>query len=222
MGFELAVRANHAYSISCASFGPARAYIRQGRYAEAIRLLEQGLEQVKLHNVEAAIDAVLSPLAYAYYRAGRAEEALKLAERYERMPQAFLSGLYFLGAALAMTAGRTDAAIAMVRDAHAKAIERNERETIAWLDHLLGDIALTSDPPNLVDAERHYGVAAKAANELGLRPLAMECQLSLGEAAQTCGREDDAKRSFESALELAIVMNVAPAIEKARRHLMAY
>jgi class 3 adenylate cyclase/tetratricopeptide (TPR) repeat protein len=222
MGFQLAARADHAYSISCASFGPARAYIRQGRYAEAIRLLEQGLEQVKLHNVEAAMDAVLSPLAYAYFRAGRVEEALKLAERYERLPQAFLAGIYFLVSALAMTGGRTDAAVAMAREAHAKAIGRNERETIAWLDHLLGDIAMTSDPPNIVDAERHYIAAAKTASELGLRPLAMECQLSLGEAAQKRGRDDDAQRNFESALDLAIQMGVAPAIEKARRHLMAH
>jgi hypothetical protein len=36
MGFKLTIRANHAYSISCASFGPARGYILQGRFADAI------------------------------------------------------------------------------------------------------------------------------------------------------------------------------------------
>jgi tetratricopeptide (TPR) repeat protein len=78
MGFELAMKANHAYSISIASFGLAQGLIRQGRFTDAIRVLEQACEQTKLHTIEAAVDQVVSRLIYAYSRAGRMEEARKL------------------------------------------------------------------------------------------------------------------------------------------------
>ena len=216
-GFELAVKANHAYSISCASFGLARGYLRKGCFADAIRILEQGLEQTKLHSVEAATDAVRAPLAYAYFRAGRPEEARKLAEGHERLPglPTFISGIYFLVPALGLTPERIDTAAVVVSDAYVIASMRNERETIAWLEHLLGDIAMAIDPPDISGAEGHYRTAARIATELGMRPLLMECHLSLGVAARGDGREVDAQSEIKLALEIANETGIVSASDAA-------
>ena len=95
MGFELAAKANHAYSMSAACFGLAHGWICQGRFADAIRVLEQGLEQTKLHSVEATVDPVLTRLIYAYSRAGQIEQAHKLGDRHEILSFALLFELLF-------------------------------------------------------------------------------------------------------------------------------
>ena len=61
-------------------FGISHAYLRQGRIADAIHILERGYEQTKLSNIEAAFDQVVSRLAYAYAQAGRSEEARALSQ----------------------------------------------------------------------------------------------------------------------------------------------
>jgi hypothetical protein len=82
-----------------------------------------------------------------------------------------------------------------------------------WPEHLLGDIAMAIDAPDIAGAEGHYRTAAKIAIELGIRPLLMECQLSLGVAARRAGREADAQSEFEltrgPAHEMAIACSIS-------------
>jgi hypothetical protein len=77
MGFDLAVQANHAYSMGVASFGLGHALLHQGRIADAIHILERGYGQTKLHSIEGTIR---SRLSYAYAQAGRSDEARELAQ----------------------------------------------------------------------------------------------------------------------------------------------
>jgi hypothetical protein len=120
MGFELAMKANHAYSISIASFGLAQGLIRQGRFTDAIRVLEQGCEQTKLHTIEAAVDQVVSRLIYAYSRAGRMEEARKLEETMspELARFSFLSSTHFSLAAMGLESDRIDATLQAAHEVH--------------------------------------------------------------------------------------------------------
>jgi tetratricopeptide (TPR) repeat protein len=143
MGFELAVKANHAYSISVASFGLTQGWIRQGRFADAIRVLEQGLEQTKLHSVEAAVDQVVSRLVYAYSRAGELEEARTLGQTMsaELARFSFLSSSHFLLAGIGLENDGIDATLPAARELHQTATLRGERGNVAWLEHLLGDLA---------------------------------------------------------------------------------
>ena len=85
MGFDLAVNANHAYSISIASFGLSHAYLRQGRIADAIHISERGYEQTKLSNIEAAFDQVVSRRAYAYAQPDAARKRGRLARSNSRI-----------------------------------------------------------------------------------------------------------------------------------------
>jgi tetratricopeptide (TPR) repeat protein len=219
MGFEVAMKANHAYSISIASFGLAQGWIRQGRFADAIRVLEQGLEQTKLHSVEAAVDQVVSRLVYAYSRAGQIEEARTLGQTIELAHFSFLSSSHFLLAGIGLENDRIDQTLQAARELHQAATLRGERGIIAWLEHLLGDLAMGRDPADTSAAAGHYRVAATIADELGMRPLAMECHLGLGAVARQEGRENEAQSEFQSALELAKEMGILSAADKARQQL---
>jgi class 3 adenylate cyclase/tetratricopeptide (TPR) repeat protein len=219
-GFELAVKANHAYSISVASFGLVQGWIRQGRFAEAIRVLEQGREQTKLHSIEAAVDQIASRLVFAYSRVGRVEEARALAQTINpelERSNFFLSSAYFLLAGVGLENGRLDATLHAAREVHQTATLRGERPTVAWLEHLLGDLALGRDPAEATVAAGHYRAAIAIASELGMRPLVMECHFGLGAAARRTGCEDEAQSEFRSALKLAEDMRSALATERARQ-----
>jgi class 3 adenylate cyclase/tetratricopeptide (TPR) repeat protein len=219
MGFELAAKANHAYSITAACFGLAHGWIRQGRFADAIRVLEQGVEQIKLHSVEATTDPVVTRLIYAYWRAGQIEQAHKLGDSHEVLSFALLSSFYFLLPAIGLGPDRIDATRRKAHEVRDIAMLRGERGSLAWLEHLLGDIAMASSPPDLAEAEKRYQAAAAIAGELGMRPLTMECHFGLGEVARSAGREDKARSEFSSALALAQAMQCAAAAEKAQRFL---
>jgi tetratricopeptide (TPR) repeat protein len=216
MGFELATKANHAYSISVACFGLAHGWIRQGKFAEAIRVLEQGLEQIKLHSVEAAVDPVLTRLVYAYSRAGQIEQAHKLGDDHKIESFALLSSFSFLLPAIGLSSDRINASLRKAHEVHDMVTLRGERGTLAWMDHLLGEIAMATSPPELTEAEKRYQAAAAIAGQLGMRPLAMECHFGLGEVASSAGQEDKARSELRSALALAQDMGCAAATKKAQ------
>lgn len=220
MGFELAMKANHAYSISVASFGLAQGWIRQGRIADAIRVLEQGYEQTKLHSVEAAVDQIVSRLIYAYSRAGQIEEARKLGQTMGPglARFSFLSSSHFLLAGIGLENDGIDVTLQTAREVHQTATLRGEKPTVAWLEHLLGDLAMGSDPAD-TSAAGYYRAAATIADELGMRPLAMECHFGLGAVARREGRENEAQSEFQSALELAEEMGILSAADTARQQL---
>jgi len=221
MAFELAMKANHAYSVSIASFGLAQGWIRQGRFADAIRVLEQGCEQTKLHTIEAAVDQVVSRLIYAYSRTGQLEEARKLEQTMspELTRFSFLSSTHFSLAAMGFESDRIDATVQAAREVHQTAMQRGERRNVAWLEHLLGDLAMASNPTDTSAAAGHYRAAATIADQLGMRLLAMECHFGLAAVARRAGRENEAKSEFQSALELAEEMGILSAANKARQQL---
>jgi tetratricopeptide (TPR) repeat protein len=218
MGFELAARADHAYSISVAAFGLGHAWLRQGRNDEAARVLEQGYEQTKLHGVEAAVDQLVGRLVYAYSQTGRAEEARALEETMAPglTRLSFLSSVHFLLAGMGAVEGPTDRIVRATREVHATATLRGERATAAWLEHLLGDLAMAGEPADPRAAAGHYRAAAAVADELGMRPLGMACHFGLGDAARQGGDMKRARSEFGSALQLAEVMGIASSVERAR------
>jgi tetratricopeptide (TPR) repeat protein len=217
MGFDLAVRANHAYSISIASFGLGHAYLRQGRIADAIHILERGHEQTKLSNIEAAFDQVVCRLAYAYAQAGRSEEARALGLDVTHF--SFLSSTHFWLAAIGIESNGIEVTLRQARETHQSANSQGERGIVAWMEHLFGDIAMSGSSPDLSVAEKHYRTAAAIADELSMRPLLVECRIGLGAVARRAGHESEARSEFQSALKMAKEMDIKPAIARARGYL---
>jgi tetratricopeptide (TPR) repeat protein len=221
MGVDLATQANHAYSISVASFGLGHVRLRQGRFADAIQILERGYEQTKLHNIDAVVDQVAFRLIYAYSRAGRIEEARALGQAMNpevKRLNLFLSTAHFWLSVREFENDRIDAALRATREVY-RADLRGEKPTVAWLEHSLGDLAVCTDPADASTAAEHYRAAAAIAVDLGMKPLLTECHVSLGQLARRAGRVQEAKSEFEAALELAESMGLEPVAERARKHL---
>ena len=220
MGFDLAVQANHAYSMGVASFGLSHTLLRRGHIADAINVLERGYEQIKLHSVEAVFDQVVSRLCYAYAKAGRGEEARAIGPS-EIAHFSFLSSTHFLLAAIGIQSDRIELTLRQAREAHQGANFRGERGNVAWMEHLFGDIAMSDSSPELSAAEKHYRTAAAIADELSMRPLLVECRLGLGAVALRAGRESEARSEFQSALMMAEDMGIESAVARARGYLQA-
>ena len=220
MGFDLAVQANHAYSMGVASFGLSHTLLRRGHIADAINVLERGYEQIKLHSVEAVFDQVVSRLCYAYAKAGRGEEARAIGPS-EIADFSFLSSTHFLLAAIGIQSDRIELTLRQAREAHQRANLRGERGNVAWMEHLFGDIAMSDSSPELSAAEKHYRTAAAIADELSMRPLLVECRLGLGTVARRAGRESEARSEFQSALMMAEDMGIESAVARARGYLQA-
>jgi hypothetical protein len=132
----------------------------------------------------------------------------------------FLSSSHFLLAGIGLENDGIDTTLPAARELHQTATLRGERGNVAWLEHLLGDLAMGSDPAD-TSAAGHYRAAATIADELGMRPLAMECHFGLGAVARLEGRENEAQSEFQSALKLAEDMSIVPAADKARQQLQA-
>ena len=164
---------------------------------------------------------MVSRLIYAYSRAERMTEARKLEETMspELARFSFLSSKHFSLAAMGLESDRIDATLQAAHEVHRTAMLRGERGNVAWLEHLLGDLAMGSDPADASAAAGYYRAAATIADELGMRPLAMECHFGLGAVARREGRENEAKSEFQSALELAEEMGILSAADKARQQL---
>jgi tetratricopeptide (TPR) repeat protein len=219
MGFDLAVRANHAYSMGVASFGLSHALLRRGHIADAINVLERGYEQIKLHSVEAVFDQVVSRLCYAYAKAGRSEEARAIGSEIAHF--SFLSSTHFLLAAIGIQSDRIELTLRQAREAHETANSRGERGIVAWMEHLFGDIAMSDCSPELSVAEKYYRTAAAIADELSMRPLLVECRLGLAAIARRAGRESEARSEFQSALKMAEDIGIEPSAHRARGYLQA-
>jgi len=67
---------------------------------------------------------------------------------------------------------------------------------------LLGDLALTHEPPLVGTAAEHYRSAIAIADELGLRPLLARTHLALGQLQRRAGRAVDAEGNLTSAVML--------------------
>ena len=182
--------------------------------------MERGYEQTKLHNIEATFDQVVSLLAYAYAQAGRSEEARALGQ-IELADFSFLSSTHFLLAAIGTGSDRIELTLRQARECHQSASLRGERGTVAWMEHLLGDIAISDSSLELSVAEKHYRTAAAIADELSMRPLLLECRIGLGAVARRAGRESEARSEFQSALTMAEEMAIESAVARARGYLRA-
>ena len=87
---------------------------------------------------------------------------------------------------------------------------------------LLGDIALSRDPPDIEHAEARYGQAFALSDELGMRPLQAHCHVGLGNIYVALGSIEEARAELSSAIYLFRSMDmtsVGPGGGRARKHI---
>jgi tetratricopeptide (TPR) repeat protein len=144
-------------------------------------------------------------MAYALYE--RVTDALPLLEQAVEQGNAvgllanrplfiaYLSQGYLL-------AGRWEEATQSAQCALELARAHRARGWEAHALHVLGDVAMHREPPDLERAEVHYHQALTLAEELGMHPLQAHCHLGLGTLYATTGQHEQARAALSAAIVL--------------------
>jgi len=208
---RIAESVNQPYSVVQASFGTGLLYLRKGDLDKAIAALERGLELCQVWNIGGWFGNVASHLGYAYALSGRVAEAVPVLEQgvgsnvstagMHLLWRVYLSEAYLL-------AGRREEASQLAERALELARQHNERANQAWVLHLLGEIAMQSDPPEVEPDEASYCQALAIAEELGMRPLQAHCHRGLGTLYATTGQREQARAELSTAIEMYRAMDM--------------
>jgi hypothetical protein len=90
----------------------------------------------------------------------------------------------------------------------AQARAHQEHGNAAYALHLLGDIAVRREPPEVAPAEAYYRQALTLAEELGMRPLVAHCHRGLGTLYATAGQTEPAGVELTTAIDLYRAMDM--------------
>jgi tetratricopeptide (TPR) repeat protein len=157
--------------------------------------LERGLEACRRKHLTVWLPIPLSLLGLAFVRMGHVAEGLRLLEdgvavSHELGIRAYLSAWLVNLAEGLLAAGDHGRALETACQALDLARECGERGHEAAALQVLGDVTARGAAADLLAARGHYEAALGLAHELGLRPLAASCHLSLAELDARTG--DDA------------------------------
>jgi tetratricopeptide (TPR) repeat protein len=94
---------------------------------------------------------------------------------------------------------------------------RGHRGYEAWALWLLGEVTARRHAPELADA--HYRQSLALADELGMRPLAAHCHLSLGKLCRRAGQREQAPQYLTIAATAYREMAMKPWLAKAEAEL---
>jgi class 3 adenylate cyclase/tetratricopeptide (TPR) repeat protein len=199
---RMAAELGHPAPIGWALVQLGRAYCGRGDADKAIDLSIQSLALARERDVHNLLQAASTSLGAAYTLVGRIEEAVACLEGAVAVGESTSSldpsTLVALGYAY-LAAGRDEDASRRAEEALAAGRERSIRKVEANALHLIGDIAASREVPASEDAVQHYGQALAVADELGLRPRAAHCHLSLGRLYRRTGQREQAREHLRAA-----------------------
>jgi tetratricopeptide (TPR) repeat protein len=206
-GLQIAEAAAHPASLMWAYYGIGLLSLRQGALPRALPLLERAVGICQDADLSAWDLWMTATLGAAYTLAGRVADAvplltLAMEQTVEtRMVIDQTRCRLFLGEGQ-LLAGHLEEAQALAERAQALARAHQERGHEAWALHLLGDIAMHHQPPEIEPAATHYQQALALAEELGMRPLQAHCHRGLGTLYATAGQRAQARAELSTALEM--------------------
>lgn len=181
-------------------------HLRQGRLADAISVLERGLELHRTSDVRIWFAPNASFLGCALALAGRPAEALRLCEQAVEQASGIrhvFHSWWLANLAEAYLAGRCPGeALAWAERALDLSREHGERGVEAWVRRLLGEIAQSGDRLDETAAEGHYRAALALAGERGMRPLVAHGHLGLGALYGKTGKPVEARAELIAAADL--------------------
>jgi tetratricopeptide (TPR) repeat protein len=201
---HIAEEVNHPHTITVAYGFVGYLYLVKGDLPRAILLLEHAVDVCRIKQVPAIFPRVASCLGYAYLHSGPFAEALPLLEEavgkaastqfiaWQSLQIAWLSEAY-------LRAGKMDEAVKSAGCALDLSRQHKERGHQAYALRLFGEIAAHKNPPDVQEAENHYGQAIALAKELDMRPLIAQCNLGLGKLCRRMGKQHQAKEYLTTA-----------------------
>jgi len=220
-GYRIAKEANHAYSRTISTFGVADAYLLRERFRDALPVLNDGMELIAVHGLQAAMPWVAGRFALALAKTGDAAKAVEIVEtacepgRFSASMQHGLAYIYSARACLAV--GGIDRADEITHIALAKAERDEERAVGAWTSWIRGETTLQRGDG--AAALTHYASALDQASTLGMRTLQAYAHLSHGDALAATGAAKAAATAHGRARDLAARLGHAPLLTRATERL---
>jgi hypothetical protein len=102
-----------------------------------------------------------------------------------------------------------------------RARQRRERGYEAWALRLLGEIAVSRNPPDVHVAETYFRDALARGRALDMRPLVARCHLGLGCLYARLEARKQADMEFQSAADMFGEMKMVFWMERARERAAA-
>jgi tetratricopeptide (TPR) repeat protein len=210
------------FSQVIARWGFGHLYLEQGETETAIPLLEQGVEMAERLSITGWAGTLMPTLGYAYAVAGRLGEAIPLLEESLKRLVATRRGHALFTAQLAhayLGARRGNEASQLAADALSTARRRGERAYEARALHILGEIVGQAAAPHLDIAIRHERDALALAQDLGMRPLAAHCHVSLAKLYRRSAQREQAHEHFATSIMMYRDMDMPFWLKKAEQEI---
>ena len=205
--------ADSPYSRTLAYWAVGFRALCKGDLHQAIPALGRALDLAQVAHLGLGVPWFAAHLGAAYTLAGRTTDAVSLLEQAVEQAMAihllldhalrvvWLSEVYLLS-------GRVDEAHTQAQRALEFARAHQERGHEACAVHLLGEIAVQRERPELEPAETHYGRALALAGALGMRPLQVHCHCGPGTLYTTQGLPEQTRAELSTAIALYRAMDM--------------
>ena len=178
---RIAEASGHAYSMVWAWQAAAMTRVGQGAGAEAVRWAEKSLELARREALGRLTSLANTALGRAYALLGRPEESAKVFERAGERQHVLASLSHLVGLTEAyLMAGHSAEALARAQETLVVSRRQNARGFEAAALRITGEAHAAQEPPDGAAATSAFREALTIALDLGMRPLAAQCQLSLG------------------------------------------
>jgi tetratricopeptide (TPR) repeat protein len=196
-----------------ASWGVGLLFLRQGELPRALPLLERAISIWQDTDLLLYFPLIASTLGAAYTLAGRVADAVPLLAQAMKQTMATEVVITQMLCSLSLgeaqlLAGRLEEAYALAQSTLALTRAHQQHGNQAYALHLLGEIAIQSDPPEVESAEASYCQALTLAAELGMRPLQAHCHRGLGTLYATTGQREQARAELSTAIEMYRAMDM--------------
>ncbi len=215
---RIAEEAGLRYTLAFAWHALGMAHVGRGDFTRGRTVLERCVDLCRTYALPVIMPAAIASLAVALGLAGRADEALALADEVVEMPASrhFYAEriLVSLGSA-SLPADRTKAT-ARAQQALEASQRHGARASEAHGFHLLGAIAMHSDPVDVGEADMHYRAALRLAQQLGMRPLVAHCHYDLGRLQERTGKRAGAREHLATATTMYREMDMQFWLERAQ------
>jgi len=179
---RIADESDHPLSRIVARHGLGFLRLRHGEFADAARVLEQGLELCRAASVVSWRPRLEAALGYAYAFQDRLDEARRLLEESEQESADMRTRLFQSQRAtwrseVYWLAGDADRAERTAAEALEVARRQGERGSEAWALRMVAEIAACGS--RSMHAIACYRQAMTIARELGMKPLLAHCHLGI-------------------------------------------
>ncbi len=217
---QISGAADHAFGLAHAHFALGFANLEKGDLGRAVPVLERGLDLARTRTVAFLEPLLSAAVGAAYALAGRIAEGLPLLE----LGVAGAARMHHPGFVMWLQQWQAEGYLLAERHADATAVASQSLEAgsragrpgrEAHARRILGDIAVTQDPPKVEEAERHYRTALALASELRMRPLVAHCHFGLGKLYRRTGKRQEAQAHLATATTMYREMDMTYWLERA-------